>query len=319
MTVRADTGVLAPERNGGLSRGPLRERRWTRARVSTFVDRRVGLFFAGPAVVLLVGMIVIPMIYTGYLSFHRWNGGLVEPLFIGFENYVALFTNPRFLGGLLRTAAFAIMAVGVETVLGVVIALLINRRFRGRRLVQSLFLLPVIATPVAIALVWRFMYQPDLGVLNKLLAVVGIPPSNWVADSTWALPLIAVVDIWQWTGFIVLMTLTALIALPSWPYEAAAMDGASRWQVLWYVTLPLIRPVVIAAVVFRTIDALKTFDLIMVITGGGPGNASETIDLYAYRATFEYQQLGYASAMLIVFFILIGIVSGLLARLRKMS
>lgn len=288
-----------------------------RARVSDFVDDHVSVFFAGPTVVLLVGMIVLPLVYTGYLAFHRWDGGILPPTYVGWTNFVALFQDARFLGGLWRTAAFAVMAVGVETVLGVSIALFINRQFRGRQLVQSLFLLPVIATPVAIALVWRFMFQPDLGLLNKLLALIGLPPSIWVANSTLALPLVALVDVWQWTGFIVLMTLTALIALPKWPYEAAAVDGASSWQILIYITLPMIRPVVIAAVIFRMIDALKTFDLIMVITGGGPGSASETIDLYAYRATFEYQQLGYASAMLIAFFIMISLVSAYLARLRR--
>lgn len=299
------------------SAAPLPRLSEVRARVSDFVDDYVGVFFAGPTVVLLVAMIVLPLVYTGYLAFHRWDGGIMAPTFVGWSNFVTLFQDARFLGGLWRTAAFAVMAVGVEMVLGVTIALVINRQFRGRQLVQSLFLLPVIATPVAIALVWRFMFQPDLGILNKLLALVGLPPSIWVANSVLALPLIALVDVWQWTGFIVLMTLTALIALPKWPYEAAAVDGASPWQVLIYVTLPMIRPVVIAAVIFRTIDALKTFDLIMVITGGGPGNASETIDLYAYRATFEYQQLGYASAMLIVFFIMISLVSAYLARLRR--
>lgn len=290
-----------------------------RARWSTFVDAHMSTFFAGPTVVLLIAMIVLPLCFAGYLALTRWTGGVAPPTFIGLDNYVALAQDPRFIAGLGRTALFAIVAVGLETVIGVSIALLINRPFRGRRLVQSLFLLPVIATPVAIALVWRFMFQPDLGLLNKLLAVFGLPPSEWVANSSTALLLVALVDVWQWTGFIVLMTLTALIALPQWPYEAAAVDGANRWQTLWHITLPLIKPVVVAAVVFRSIDALKTFDLIMVITGGGPGNASETIDLYGYRATFEYQQLGYASAMLLVFFVLIAVTVWLLAKLRGLS
>lgn len=288
-------------------------------RAGALVDKHMALFFAGPAVVLLILMIVAPLIYALYLSFHSWAGGVGEPIFIGVDNYTRLFTDSRFLGGLVRTVLFAGIAVSLQTILGVSIALILNRKFRGRRLVQSLLLLPVIATPVAVALVWRLMYQPDLGILNDILGLFGLPPSNWVADSSMSLFLVAIVDVWQWTGFIILITLATLVALPRWPYEAAAVDGANAWQILWHITLPLIRPVVIAAVVFRSIDALKTFDLILVITGGGPGQSSETIDLYAYRSIFEYLELGYSSAMLVIFFIFIGVCSWLISRLRSAS
>jgi multiple sugar transport system permease protein len=287
--------------------------------LSTWVERHLPVFFVAPSVSVLAVMMALPIGYTIYLAFNSWTGGrLVAPRFVGVQNFSDLFfRDSRFHAALWHTFLFAGLAVTAETVLGVAIAVLLHREFHGRGFVRSVFMLPMIATPVAIALVWQLMFQPDLGLLNSIFRAIGLPPWGWTSNSGAALPLLALVDAWEWTSFMTLMTLAALAALPRWPFEAVAIDGASKWQTFRYVTLPLIRPVVIAAAAFRAIDALKTFDLILVITGGGPGFASETVDVYAYRTTFQYQRLGYAAAMLIVFFVIVIIATGSLLRLRR--
>jgi multiple sugar transport system permease protein len=199
----------------------------------------------------------------------------------------------------------------------VAIAVLFNREFMGKGLLRTIFLFPMIATPVAIALVWRLMYQPTLGVLNQLLEFLRLPPSLWVADTSLVLPALALVDIWEWTPLITLITLAGLSVLPEEPFEAAAIDGASRWQTFWKITLPMLRPVIIVAVTFRLIDALKTFDIIFVITQGGPGFASETLNLYVYSTSFQYQNLGYAASLLVVFFAIVVGSAVLLLKFRR--
>lgn len=291
------------------------------ARLTAVIERRIVGVFVTPAVLFIVLMMAFPVGYTIWLSFHEWTGGLAAaPRFVGLANFQRLlFDDPRFWGAVSRTFTFTAMAVGVETVLGVAIAVMLNREFRARGLVRTVFLLPMIATPVAVALVWRLMYQPQLGILNDLLTSMGLPPSEWVSDPSLALPALVLVDIWEWTPLITLITLAGLTALPEEPFEAARVDGASGWQVFRFVTLPMVRPVIIVAVVFRLIEALKTFDPILVITQGGPGFATETLNIYVYQTSFHYQRLGYSASLLIVFFFLVLGSSSLLLRFRRAS
>lgn len=291
------------------------------ARLTAVIERRIVGVFVTPAVLFIVVMMAFPVGYTIWLSFHEWTGGLAAaPRFVGLANFQRLlFDDPRFWGAVSRTFTFTAMAVGVETVLGVAIAVMLNREFRARGLVRTVFLLPMIATPVAVALVWRLMYQPQLGILNDLLTSMGLPPSEWVSDPSLALPALVLVDIWEWTPLITLITLAGLTALPEEPFEAARVDGASGWQVFRFVTLPMVRPVIIVAVVFRLIEALKTFDPILVITQGGPGFATETLNIYVYQTSFHYQRLGYSASLLIVFFFLVLGSSSLLLRFRRAS
>ena len=272
-----------------------------------------------PAVIFVVVMMIVPVAFTIWLSLHSWSGGANStPTFIGLDNFAQVLTgDPRFWDALRRTFYFTILAVVVETFLGVAIAVLLNREFLGKGLLRTIFLFPMIATPVAIALVWRLMYEPSLGILNDILAAVGLPTSTWVADQSLVIPALALVDVWEWTPLITLITLAGLSALPADPFEAAAIDGAGRWQTLRHITLPMMRPVIVVAVAFRLIDALKTFDIIYVITQGGPGFASETLNLYVYTQSFQYQNLGYSASLLIVFFAIVVGSAVLLLRFRR--
>lgn len=304
---------------GGDAAAPPPVRGGLPARLSDFVDRHVVGVFMTPAVIFVVVMMVVPVLFTIWMSLHRWGGGATSrPRFIGLDNFVNVFTDdPRFWSAVWRTFYFTAMAVSVETVLGVAIAVLLNREFMGKGVLRTIFLFPMIATPVAIALVWRLMYEPTLGILNDMLSTLGLPTSTWVADASLVLPALALVDVWQWTPLITLITLAGLSALPADPFEAAAIDGAGRWQTFRHITLPMLRPVIIVAVAFRLIDALKTFDIIFVITQGGPGFASETLNLYVYAQSFQYQNLGYAASLLIVFFAIVVGSAVLLLRFRR--
>lgn len=278
--------------------------------------------FLAPALVVVLVLMAFPIGYTAYLSVHKWTGGLNQaPEFLGLGNYIEMLTRDlRFRGALVNTFLFAGACVIIQTVLGVTIALILQRPFRGRSVVRTAMLIPLVATPVAVALIWALLYQPQLGLINQLLAMVGLGPVRWLADPNLALWSLVIADTWQWTPLIALIVLGGLTALPRWPFEAAAVDGATRWQVLRYVTLPLLSPTIIVAVALRAIDALKTFDMIMVITGGGPGFATETMNIYAYRTTFDYSQLGYSGALLITFLAVIAAITfGLLSFRRKVE
>jgi multiple sugar transport system permease protein len=274
--------------------------------------------FLAPAVIVVILLMAFPIGYTLFLSVHSWTGGLNQsPRFLGIDNYVNLLGDLRFRSALLTTFLFTTTAVVVQTVLGVGIALLLHRPFRGRPVVRTLLLFPLVATPVAVALIFVLLYQPQLGLLNQLLEPLGIGPVEWVANSSLALWSLVIADTWQWTPLIALIVLAGLTALPQWPFEAAAVDGATRLQTVRYVTLPLLTPTIIVAVTLRAIDALKTFDMIMVITGGGPGFATETVNIYAYRTTFQYQQLGYSASLLITFLVVIAAVTFILLSFRR--
>lgn len=289
--------------------------------LNLFDERNARYLMPAPAVIAILGMMIFPLVYTLWLSFHSWFASSPKgPLFVGLENYYKLVVDDtRFQGAFGRTIVFTVLAVGLQTILGIAMALVFNEEFRGRGIFRSLFLLPMMATPVAVSLVWLMMYDPTSGLLNYLLSLVGQPPSLWVADSSLALLCLVVVDSWKWTPLIMLIVLAGLSALPSDPYESAVIDGANPAQLFWHITLPLLRPTIMVAILFRSIDALKTFDSIFVITKGGPVYASETLNIYSFIQAFEYFNMGYSSALLMIFFALVMGVSILFMRLRRVS
>lgn len=281
------------------------------------MDRHVALIFIGPAAFVLALMLVFPFGYTAYLSLFEWFVARPPARFVGLANYLELGSDPRFINATVNTFVYTGSAVICEVALGIAFALLLHRPFIGRGLARTIFLLPMVATPVAIALVWLLMFDPASGVLNYLLGLVGLQPSKWANDASLAIPALILVDVWQWTPLVMLIVLGGLSALPPEPFEAAMIDGASGWQTFAYLTLPLLRPYIVVAALFRGIDALKTFDTIFVITRGGPAFASETLNLYIYSSAFEYLHMGYSSAMLVVFFAIVLGLSLMLIRVRR--
>lgn len=262
------------------------------------------VWFVVPAALVVVAIILFPWLFTVYVSAFDWRlGG--ERRWVGLANYVQLFTDARFGWAMLRTLFYTILAVVLPMLLGLAAALAFQRKFPLRGLARTVFILPMMATPVAVALVWTMMFHPQLGVLNWLLVQVGLPPSLWVYSADTVIPTLVLVEVWHWTPLVMLLILGGLASLPIDPYEAAKIDGASPWQAFRHITLPLLAPFIVVALIIRTIDALKAFDTIYVITQGGPGQASETINIFLYLQAFAFYNVGYASAVVVVFFLLI--------------
>ncbi|HMR30406.1 MAG TPA: sugar ABC transporter permease [Geminicoccaceae bacterium] len=262
------------------------------------------MLFALPAMIVILAVILFPWAFTLYLSVHDWPV-VGEPSFVGLGNYLQLASDSRFIESIWRTFYFTFLAVFLPVVLGVLAAVVFHREFPLRGVLRTVFMMPMMATPVAIALVWTMMFHPQLGVLNYLLSLVGIPPQLWVFDPGTVIPSLALIEIWQWTPLVMLIVLGGLASLPTEPYESALIDGASEWQMFRHITWPLVLPFVMVAVVIRAIDALKAFDTIFVITQGGPGTASETINIFLYLQAFAFYNIGYASAVVVVFFVII--------------
>jgi multiple sugar transport system permease protein len=272
--------------------------------------------FILPAAIAVGVVILFPWIFTLFMSVEDFHPGSAAS-FVGLANYTRMLGDNRFQAAIAHTIYFTVLAVAAPTILGVIAALVFHKRFPFRGLARTIFILPMMATPVAIALVWTMMFHPQLGVLNYLLTSVGLPPSTWVYDANTVIPTLVMVETWQWTPLVMLIVLGGLASLPIDPYEAAVLDGAGAWQCFRHITLPLVWPVILVAIVLRAVDALKTFDTIFVITGGGPGTASETLNVFLYQQAFAYYNIGYASAVVIVFFIIIMAITLILLRLRR--
>jgi multiple sugar transport system permease protein len=286
------------------------------AALSRFVDRRQALVFPAPAVAVLFLLVVLPIAFNLYLAFTKWTVGLGQPRWIGFDNFVELVTDERVWNGVWVMMLFSGLSLALELGLGLAIAIYFNREFRGSELVQALYIFPFAATPVAVALIWRIMLNPEIGVLNYLLRSVGLPGSLWVSSEHTAVLSLVMVDVWKWTPMITLIVLAGLKSLPPEPYEAARIDGASAFQIFRHITLPLIRPVLIAALMLRSLDNLKEFDMIYTITQGGPGTASETLYLYSYQVGFGFFKAGYGSALMVVVFLIVLVFNVVMNRLR---
>jgi len=272
--------------------------------------------FVIPALVVVLAVIVFPWVFTIWMSFNEWKVGS-PTTFVGFANYLRLPTDPRFVEAVGHTLVYTALSVLLPVVFGTFAAVVFHAQFPCRGILRAIFIMPVMATPVAIALVWTMMFHPQLGVLNYLLSLVGIPPQLWVFHPATVIPSLVLVETWQWTPLVMLIVLGGIAALPTEPYESAQIDGAGMWQMFRYITLPLILPFVVIAAMIRTIDAVKSFDIIFAITQGGPGSASETINVYLYSVAFVYYDLGYGSAIAVVFFALIVALAAVLLYLRQ--
>ncbi|EUB97643.1 ABC-type transporter, integral membrane subunit [Rhizobium sp. CF080] len=271
--------------------------------------------FVVPALIVIGAVIVFPWVFTLWMSVNSWTLGQ-EQTFAGLDNYIRLATDFRFWESLWHTLIFTVLAVAAPLFLGTLAALIFDAQFPLRGFLRGVFVMPMMATPVAIALVWTMMFHPQLGVLNYLLSLVGIGPQEWIYNRYSVIPSLVLVETWQWTPLIMLIVLGGLASLPREPYESAEIDGANAWQKFRYLTLPMIAPFLMIGVIIRAIDAIKSFDIIYAMTQGGPGTASETINIYLYNTAFSYYDIGYGSAMAVVFFVIIVALSLVLMMVR---
>ena len=270
-------------------------------------DRHLKGIFVTPSIIFILLMIIVPLAYNFIMSFTDWQMSIVKaPKFIGLSNYIDILKDERFRNSVWRTIVFSGIAILLESVLGVALAVLINRKFHGRRLVQALMLLPVVATPVALGMVWNLMLEPSIGIGNVLLTSLGFAPRAFLSTRSFeSMFWLILIDVWEWTPMVMLMVYGGLMTIPTAPYESALIDGASPWQTFTRITLPLASPAILVAVLMRLIDVVKTYDIIYATTGGGPSFATETINIYGYLNMFSYYRFGKAAAISVLFFIVV--------------
>ncbi len=254
-----------------------------------------------PATILIAGLTLFPFIVSLWLSFTDYsllNRGEITG--IGLDNYADLFESDDFWTAARLTAWFTLGAVVLQTVLGVGMAALLHHEAKQAPWLRLCFLLPMAITPVAATFTFRLMFHPSLGVLNHFLVGMGFEPSAWTAAPETAMISLILVDTWQWTPFILLIVTGGLVSIPTEPEEASEIDGAGPWRTFFWVVLPQLKPYIALAVLFRLIDAFKTFDIIFVLTSGGPGIATRTLNLLAYKHGIEFLSMGYASAIAVI-------------------
>jgi len=268
--------------------------------------RRVGRYLISPCIIVLILIVLVPLLFSFIISFFNYT--FVEPgfhTFISFNNYSATFQDKYFWNTLRVTLTFVALVVPLEFIVGFVISLLLSRDIKLKGLYYTILTIPMVMSPVAVGLIWKLLLHPDLGVINYVLSKIGIPYINWFASSKMAIWTIVLVDIWHQVSFMILILLAGLMSLPKDVFEAAIIDGASNVQTLFYITVPLLKPVISIALLIRAIFAFKTYDLIFVMTRGGPGISTEIISYFIYKRTFMGMDLSQASAISYVLLVIV--------------
>ena len=285
------------------------------------INRLTPYLFLAPAGIVLVVALLYPVGYMVWASFLNWNPsqriGAAE--FVGLANYVRLLSDGQFHESLSVTLVFAAIVVTLELALGVGLALLLDRNLRGMSVLRTLFILPMMIAPIVVGLMWRYMYHPTVGIFNRTLKGMGLEAVPWLSDSTWAFVSVVIADVWQWTPFIFILSLAALQSLPRSTMEAARIDGATPWQTILYVKLPLMLPVLVVTALLRLIDAFKVLEVILVLTNGGPGLSTEILSLRIARTASEFRELGAAAAMSNVLLLLLMLLTAAMFAYSKLT
>jgi multiple sugar transport system permease protein len=273
-------------------------------------DYQVKMLFIIPTLALLIAMNIFPLLYSLCLSFTKYRYGSAPPRFIGTENYSRIFSgisDPNIRAYFYITAKFVVLAVSAQFFIGFGLALLLNREFKYKGFMTTLILLPMMLSPVVVGLFWKFIFDPETGIFNYFLKILfNIEKIGWTTNPKMALYSVVIVDTWMWSPFMMLISLAGLSAIPEYLYEAADVDRASGWFKFRHITLPIVAPLLLIALLFRTMDAFKLFDLVYVLTNeGGPGIATETVSMNLYKIAFRRFDIGQASAMAYILLIII--------------
>lgn len=275
---------------------------------------RAAWLFMAPSLLLLIAFVVIPIFQAAWMALHDWELADLNPAFIGVKNFVDLMDDGRFWNALRNTAVYALGVVPGQILLALFFAVVLNLRLRGRVFFRGLFFLPVLVSFAVEAIIWRYLLDPDIGFVAYYSRLAGLPHIQWLRDPEYAMTAVILISIWRWFGFNLVILLAGLQGISQTYYEAAEVDGANNVQQFWQITLPLLRPSLLFALVNAVIAALQAFDQIYVLTRGGPMFSTETIVAYIYRQGFTNFDMGYASAAALVLFLLIFVVT--IAQLR---
>ena len=282
---------------------------------------RVGnypLYMVLPAVIVLLLLTIYPFIYLVYVSLHIWPISPNLPkIFLGFGQFTYLFSNPSFIESMQVTISLTVVGVSLQISLGTLLAILLSTKTKFINYFTLPFMIPVFIAPVVVGLIWKFMFNYDLGILNYLLNVIGLESINWLGTTTTAFWSVVLVDTWQWTPFTTLIIKAGLDSVDPTPQEAAYVDGATRFQIFRYVTFPTIAPIFTVALLFRTLDAFKAFDIIYVVTRGGPGGSTYVLGYNIWKTAFYQNQLGLSAAMSVIMIIIATIFALILVKIMK--
>ena len=279
-------------------------------------EKRFARLLALPGMVALVLLVVGPLVYMFYNSLFSYTlAAPVPPSFVGLANYGQLFTNPRFWNAFGNTMLIVAIGIPVQSLLGLTMALLLQKGFRGSKILVAIFLIPVLITPVVSGFEWKIILDQRFGPMNYLLSFIGMEPKSWLAEPVLAMASILIMDTWKWTPFVTVVLLAGLSAIPTQVYEASAVDRSSYWQTLRRVTLPLLKPMFTLVILLRTIFIFKIFDPVYILTGGGPGIATETLSLLTYINGFKNFNVGVTSTLAVVQLIIMIIIAQLFLNL----
>ncbi|MGW6200928.1 carbohydrate ABC transporter permease [Kribbella sp. NPDC055110] len=293
-----------------LSRPPVRKAIRTRPGRRSTGWKKLGwvLFFLLPSAIPLFVFTLVPMVSSLWVSLHKWN--LISPMeWVGLDNYANLLTDPMTRRVLLHTLIYVVGYLPLVYAGGLALALVLNQRLKGRAFLRATYFLPVVTSWVVVALVWKWLLNPANGLVNQVLGFVGLPEPGWWTDPQWALPAVILSSAWKDLGFVMVILLAGLQAIPSDVHEAAVVDGASAWQRFWRITLPLLSPSTFFVVVISLINGFQVFDQVYVMTGGGPAGSSQVVVGQIYDLTFRYGRAGEASALSWILFALILVIT----------
>lgn len=281
-------------------------------------DLKTAIIFLAPSLLIFSTFVFFPLVFSLYLSFHKWN--LISPkkTFIAFKNYIELFFNdPLFYKVLLNTTIFSVVVVVVTLILGLILAIILNRDIPFKSIYRAGIFLPYVTSVSAMALVWLWIFDPTYGLINVILGFFGINGPKWLSSVDWALPALIIMTIWRFTGYSMLLYIGGLQNLPDELREAATVDGATGWKLFWHITLPLLSPTTFFIALTSIITMLKNFETVYVMTRGGPVNSTNMIVFYLYQNAFEFFNAGYASAISIILFIIVVILTVVQLSIQK--
>ncbi|MCY3997201.1 MAG: sugar ABC transporter permease [Rhodobacter sp.] len=283
---------------------PAAERPWDLSMVGPYL-------FILPAVTVMLAGLVYPVIQAFYLSLYDWKIGtdFGDAPYVGTRHFIRMLGDENVWESIWVTLRFGFWTISIEMFLGVSLALLLEKPIRGASVFRTIFILPLMVSPVVVGLIWRYLFDARIGWINYYLGQIGIEPRVWLGDASLAFFAIVFTDIWQWTPFIFIIVIAGLQALPSEVLEASKIDGANWWQHILFVKLPMIRSILLIALLMRLIDVFRALEVMYILTGGGPGRATELLSLHIYNRAFDTQQLGYASAISVLLIVIVFLLS----------
>lgn len=285
------------------------------------VRKRTIVLFLLPALFVITAVTIYPLIYSVWISLRQWN--ISRPYygnnFVGLRNFLDILTDGNFWNSMKVTGLFVFWSVSIEFLIAMGLALLLYKEIRGKNIIRAVLIIPMIVCPSVVALIWKYLLNDTFGILTILMKRIGFQNVHWYGDLKTALPTMILIDVWEWTAFLFIILLSGLVSLPVSLYEAARIDGANNWKLFRFITLPLMKPVILIVLFLRILDALRTFDIVWILTRGGPSHATELISISIFREGLHFFNVGYASAISLILLFIVGVIFYFFIRITNLE